>query len=85
MKKIADFFPNQCIFFTDEVTDGMPCKALIEDKKGSWQFDAAIIPKEYELIFKCPPKQFKVTKENSLIYITRKNIWGISPWEKDFQ
>lgn len=78
-------FSKEAIYFTDEVTDGMPWEAVIENKSEFqyWLFDAAIIPDHLKTHYDHPlADEFYKKDGNKKMLFARKVVWDQPPWHK---
>ena len=70
MITFSKYFNETGIYFTDEVTDGMPWKALTNIGGYTWAFDIAIIPSCLEYFYSDMPTEFtKQMIQDKFIYI----------------
>jgi len=70
MISFSKYFNETGIYFTDEVTDGLPWEALIGIGDFIWAFDIAMIPLSVEKFYSDMPTEFKKQKiEDKNFYI----------------
>lgn len=83
MEQFSDNYQQSGIYFTSEVTDGIPWDAAVTKRYDAlWTFDAAIIPKDLTDLYLEPNDQvfFYGYYEDNL-YLAHKNIWLERPWK----
>lgn len=80
MSKFSEKFKQTGVYFTNEVTDGVPWEAVVSgNNEGLWAFDAAILPTElFEVYRDCPAEMF-ISMNEKVMYLVRKSVWGTEP------
>lgn len=81
MEKFSKEFTESGVYFTNEVTDGIPLEVLLSrEKEGIWEFDAAILPEILSHKYKdCTDEMFIKNNANT-IFFARNSIWRTEPW-----
>lgn len=85
LSKFSEEFKQTGVYFTNEVTDGIPWEAVVCSKKDEvWAFDAAILPAHLFDVYKDGYEEmFIYTNDNNTLYAARKSVWRIEPWLDD--
>ncbi|MBE1441247.1 hypothetical protein [Paenibacillus sp. OAS669] len=75
-------FTETGVYFTNEVTDGLPWESLVIGIESDlWSFDAAIIPTHLIDKYKEIDKEvFLYEYAVERLYIARKSVWNGKPW-----
>jgi len=83
MCALAEEFTQTGVYFTNEVTDGLPWEAIVKKQYESlYVFDAAIIPKSLHTVYKdWDEEQFMHMQTDDHLYIADKAIWKEAPWD----
>ncbi|WP_238557890.1 hypothetical protein [Paenibacillus shenyangensis] len=81
MCALAEEFTQTGVYFTNEVTDGLPWEAIVKKQYESlYVFDAAIIPKSLHTVYKdLDEEQFMHMQTDDHLYIADKAIWKEAP------
>lgn len=82
MERFSDNYQQAGIYFTTEVTDGIPWKSVITKKpEALWSFDAAIVPEIWvDLYIKANDHIFYSKYFEDKLYLARKDVWIERPW-----
>jgi len=77
---LSAHFPDAPLFLTDELSDGRPWEALREgDPDGIWQFDLAVIPREWQIPFSNPPGDYARGVSGTDTWYFREACWPEGP------
>ncbi|ANF97861.1 hypothetical protein [Paenibacillus bovis] len=83
MCALAEEFTQTDVYFTNEVTDGLPWEAIVTNQyENLYVFDAAIIPKWLQTVYKdLEEEEFMHTQTSDHLYIADKAVWKEAPWD----
>lgn len=77
---LAAHYPGMPIFLTDALSEGRPWEALKEqDPEGIWQFDLAVLPREWQVPFAEPPGAYARGTSGTDVWYFREACWPEGP------